>query len=113
MMSSPGNLRPQGVRTANTEYIAPKTLTHIEPVQMYAAQYGDLDGVAHSVLLMRVGSTWYCDQNSESWMQKLVKVPDWFMKQIESRGLTGTPVPKAEGIPSRDGVDILPKTEKR
>jgi hypothetical protein len=81
---------PQGVKKNAPEQIsaAPQSVAHVIPAQFYAVQYGDAQGLQHSVIALKVGDTWYLQD-------KLTKI-------------VGTGEAKNEELPSEDAVQVLP-----
>lgn len=95
------SVKPTGVmQTATGKPMSPKTLTHIAPAQMYGIEYGDTEGQAHTLVVVRIGNQWFMPPNAEQWASQLQPIAKWLSEQLESqlKAVTDTSVPKADAV---------------
>lgn len=104
MQSSGNGLKQVGVLTNNpgapSESAPPKKMTHVAEAKMYVVRYGDEQGVAHAVTVIRAGDQWYLPENSEQWSKNLRPIAPWLAKQLVD-AVAPTTAPKP------DTVDVL------
>ena len=91
------------MRTGGERTTAPaKKVTGFAKCEMYAIQFGDENGQAHQVVVMRAGNEWYMPPNAEQWAQSLKPLAPWLVKE-----LAGQLEAAAQAAPKEDTVDVL------
>jgi hypothetical protein len=99
---------PQGVKKNAPEQIsaAPQSVAHVIPAQFYAVQYGDAQGLQHSVIALKVGDTWYLPKDADAYAANLRPCAKWLQDKLTK--IVGTGEAKNEELPSEDAVQVLP-----
>lgn len=97
--------RPQGVRIPEgqgAERGAPKTVSHVIPVEWFAVQWFDEYGRAHEEISCRVGTTVYLAPNGEQWSAGLKRAAPWLTDHV-NRELNS----RKASVPESDSVDVM------
>lgn len=96
-------VRNQGVlRTGGERDEAPaKKVTNISRAEMFAVRFGDEQGHAHTVVVMKAGNQWYMPPNAEEWSRALKPLAPWLAKDLEQQ------LAHPDTTPPTDTVDVL------
>ena len=82
------------------ETAPPKKLTHVQKAEMFAIRYGDDNGTAHMLTVVKIGDQWYMPPNAEVWSTQLRPLAPWLIKQLSEKV-------EPEAAPKKDSVDVL------
>jgi hypothetical protein len=91
----------------DTKYAPAQRVTNVMPCAMVLARFGDKDGLAHNVCLLKVGegedARYFMPPNAELWTKDLKPVAPWLAKELAST-IAQTEAPNE--IPAGDAVEI-------
>lgn len=106
--SGAAGMRTRGVigTTAEPNVAPVKTLTHCEPVKMFAVEFGDEQGKEIRTVVFKVGDVIYVDPNGEQWARSLrvVAKTSWLYKQLTAAVAAKEEVTE---VPKDDAVDVM------
>lgn len=98
--------RPQAA-DPNERFAPPQKMTNVLPCAMVLVRYGDKDGQAHQVCLLKVGdgaeARFFMPPNAEGWTKDLKPVAPWLAKQLAEE-LAQTEAPN--DVPAGDAVEV-------
>lgn len=88
-MNNTSNPRLQGVigNTPTRVYGEPKTLVHIQPLQMFALEYFGDKGEKITTVAFKLGDQLFLDPQGEAWASRLRPIDKntWLYKQAEAK----------------------------
>jgi len=111
MLTSNTNPKLQGVVStgAAEDRTAPaRKVTQCTPMQMFAVEMGDENGVKHTTVVFKAGNQFYHDPQGEDWARRLRPIDSktWLARQLLDKTEVVADATRAE-VPRRDSVDVM------
>jgi hypothetical protein len=86
---------------------APRTVTHVVPIEQYAIQYFDETGVRRVNILIKVGDQLYFPPNGAEWAASLKPAAEWVRRGVLGKIEALSTKSRDESLPQKDKVDVV------